>query len=269
MLQVIPQSSRRKSVLHHPLQLHRLPLPRYLLQLLTIAPSSSEHERSSSTCKHSFAPPNLARHHRCQPIYASFVPFSPPRALCTQEFVWKWCRSSYSCRFRDFNEERDLFFKTACPRLEAFCANRGLLFAPLDLRWGITSEQSGSGYVIKLCLDEVDRSRPYFVLSLGFRNGWAHAPNAANADALLQKTFDIGQEAYPWVGNFKDRSVTEIEILHGAVICLLMSFLPRDSPTVCSLNRHSQRSQPNSACFCLLSRCGIFGAQRSRFAHLH
>jgi hypothetical protein len=119
-------------------------------------------------------------------------------------------RPFLSSTFRDFNQERDLFFKTACPRLEAFCASKGLYFAPLDLRWGITSEQSGSGHVIKICLDEVDRSRPYFVLSLGFRNGWAHAKNAEKPDELLQKTFELGKEFYPWVEHFDDRSVTEI-----------------------------------------------------------
>ena len=50
-------------------------------------------------------------------------------------------------------------------------ARTGIFFAPLDLRWGVTTEQSGSGQVIKLCLEEIDNSRPYFVCSLGFRNG--------------------------------------------------------------------------------------------------
>lgn len=27
--------------------------------------------------------------------------------------------------------------------------------------------------MIKICLEEIERSRPYFVCSLGFRNGWS------------------------------------------------------------------------------------------------
>jgi hypothetical protein len=100
-----------------------------------------------------------------------------------------------------------------CPRLERFCADRSLFFAPLDLRWGVTSEQSGSGQVIKICFDEVERSRPYFVASLGFRNGWALSSDYK--DELLEKTFDIGTIAYPWVRDARDRSVTELEILQG------------------------------------------------------
>ena len=57
--------------------------------------------------------------------------------------------------------------RTAFPRIEKLCQERGVFFAPLDLRWGVTSEQSGSGQVIKICLEEIDRSRPYFVGSLG------------------------------------------------------------------------------------------------------
>ena len=36
---------------------------------------------------------------------------------------------------------------TIFPRFERLCAQRGAQFTPIDLRWGITSEQSGSGQV--------------------------------------------------------------------------------------------------------------------------
>ncbi len=106
------------------------------------------------------------------------------------------------------------------PRLEKLCNDRGVFFAPLDLRWGVTSEQSGSGQVIKICLEEIDHSRPYFVCSLGFRNGWALSPDDdPNNDGvqLLLKTFAIATDPFPWIKDKLDRSVTEIEILHGAL----------------------------------------------------
>ena len=131
-----------------------------------------------------------------------------------------YVRPFLSSTFKDFNTERNICFATNFPRLEKLCAHRGIFFAPLDLRWGVTSEQSGSGQVIKLCLEEIDRSRPYFVCSLGFRNGWSLYPTDDTNDQyvqLLLKTFDIGVQQFPWIQQCMDRSVTELEILHGTL----------------------------------------------------
>lgn len=111
-------------------------------------------------------------------------------------------------------------FAQSFPRLEKLCNERNLFFAPLDLRWGVTSEQSGSGRVISICLDEIDRSRPYFVCSLGFRNGWALMPGDNPQDQyvrLLEKTFELAEAKFEWIRLARDRSVTELEILHGAL----------------------------------------------------
>jgi len=63
-------------------------------------------------------------------------------------------RPFLSSTFKDFNEERNICFAQSFPRLEKLCNQRNLFFAPLDLRWGVTSEQSGSGQVIKICLGQ-------------------------------------------------------------------------------------------------------------------
>lgn len=57
--------------------------------------------------------------------------------------------------------------------------------------------------MIKICLEEIDRCRPYFVGSLGFRYGWALSANYR--DELLEKTFEIGEAAFPWLRNFRDK----------------------------------------------------------------
>ena len=93
------------------------------------------------------------------------------------------------------------------------CNQRGLYFTPIDLRWGVTSDQSNSGQVIQICLKEIESCAPWFLCFLGFRNGWSMVNN--EDDELLQKTFDIGARFYPWIYDYKDRSVTELEILHG------------------------------------------------------
>ena len=93
-------------------------------------------------------------------------------------------------------------FQVNFPRLERVCLERGLFFCPLDLRWGVTGDQSGAGEVINICLDEIDRSRPYFVCQLGFRNGWALSPNCPeDADwvKLLKTTFKNSFAKFPWV----------------------------------------------------------------------
>ena len=57
--------------------------------------------------------------------------------------------------------------------------------------------------------------RPFFICMLGERYGW-HLTGEGD-ESLLEKTFDIGAKHYPWVGSQRNRSVTEIEILGGAL----------------------------------------------------
>lgn len=60
----------------------------------------------------------------------------------------------------------------------------------------------------------VDRCRPYFICMLGERYGWAQAEEAA-LDELLHRTFEKALPSYPWIGNLRDRSITELEIRHA------------------------------------------------------
>lgn len=45
------------------------------------------------------------------------------------------------------------------------------------------------------------------------RYGWH-----GESDALLQQNFDNAVGRYPWLANFRDRSVTELEFLHGHLL---------------------------------------------------
>jgi hypothetical protein len=120
-----------------------------------------------------------------------------------------------SSTFRDFGHERDFMMSKTLPILREMCFKKGLTITFVDLRWGVTSEESGRGDVIKLCLDEVDACRPFFICMLGERYGW-HLTGEGD-ESLLEKTFDIGAKHYQWVGEQRHRSVTEIEILGGAL----------------------------------------------------
>ena len=77
-----------------------------------------------------------------------------------------------SSTFRDMNAERDYLITKVFPRLKAEAAKRDVTIIPLDLRWGVTEEESKTGKVIEICLDEIRNSRPFFIGLVGNRYGW-------------------------------------------------------------------------------------------------
>lgn len=50
-----------------------------------------------------------------------------------------------SSTFRDFIEERDLLVRKIFPELRRRCRERQVELVDVDLRWGITEEQSKAG----------------------------------------------------------------------------------------------------------------------------
>jgi len=65
-----------------------------------------------------------------------------------------------SSTFRDFTAERDRLARLTFPRLRRTCEERAVVFTDVDLRWGITDEQTAEGEVLPICLAEIDASRP-------------------------------------------------------------------------------------------------------------
>ena len=65
-----------------------------------------------------------------------------------------------SSTFRDFMEERDLLVKRVFPELRRKARERGVELVEVDLRWGITEEESRQGKVLPICLAEINRCRP-------------------------------------------------------------------------------------------------------------
>jgi nephrocystin-3 len=113
-----------------------------------------------------------------------------------------------SSTFRDMVEERDYLVKFIFPQLRRLCESRGVTWGEVDLRWGVTDEAAAEGKVLPICLEEINRCRPYFIGLLGERYGWV--PDSI-PDELLEKE--------PWLREqFKGKkSVTELEILHGVL----------------------------------------------------
>ncbi len=131
------------------------------------------------------------------------MPDSLPRS---QETVARVIRVFVSSTFRDMVEEREQLAKHVFPALRKLCASRSVVWGEVDLRWGITAEQSERGEVLPICLDEIQRCRPYFIGLLGERYGWV--PDAIPPQLI---------EREPWLRKHLQHSVTELEILHGVL----------------------------------------------------
>jgi tetratricopeptide (TPR) repeat protein len=111
-----------------------------------------------------------------------------------------------SSTFSDLRTERDYLARFTFPAIESICRERGLAFSAIDLRWGITDEQVAEGQVLPICLEEIDRARPFFIGLLGQRYGW------------IPDTRPVGlTQRYEWLEREHGKSITELEMVHGAL----------------------------------------------------
>eukprot|EP01119_Soliformovum_irregulare_P018873 TRINITY_DN5873_c1_g1_i2.p1 TRINITY_DN5873_c1_g1~~TRINITY_DN5873_c1_g1_i2.p1 ORF type:complete len:679 (+),score=126.79 TRINITY_DN5873_c1_g1_i2:221-2038(+) len=117
-----------------------------------------------------------------------------------------------SSTFLDMSVERSLLVSQVFPQIQDLCSKRDIQFSYVDLRWGITEEESKQGQTVLQCLNELDRCN-MFLCMLGGRYGWSQSQ--AGSDPLLQQSFVNASAQHPWVMNFLDRSVTEIEIIRA------------------------------------------------------
>ena len=102
--------------------------------------------------------------------------------------------------------ERDELVKRIFPQLRKLCEERYVTWGEVDLRWGITEEQSSRGEVLPICLEEIHACRPYFIGLLGERYGGK--PHCIPQDLV---------EREPWLAEYQEHSYTELEILHGVL----------------------------------------------------
>ena len=118
-----------------------------------------------------------------------------------------------SSTFNDMNEERDYLARQIFPAVKAYARRRTLTFHAVDLRWGITKEESEAHGVVKACFDEIDRSSPFFIGITGNRYGWAPAVEDFGNDYN-----EIADRA-SWIDDAvkKGTSITEMEFLYGAL----------------------------------------------------
>ena len=77
-----------------------------------------------------------------------------------------------SSTFQDMMGERDYLMRRTFPKLRQIASERDVYLTEVDLRWGITEEESKTGKVVDICLREIDNSIPFFIGIIGNRYGW-------------------------------------------------------------------------------------------------
>ncbi|NNM52195.1 MAG: DUF4062 domain-containing protein, partial [Pseudomonadales bacterium] len=80
-----------------------------------------------------------------------------------------------SSTFMDMNAERNYLLTKVMPELRRICRERAVTLTEIDLRWGVSEEDSRNGLTVELCLMEIDNCRnhpPFFIGFLGERYGW-------------------------------------------------------------------------------------------------
>ena len=125
---------------------------------------------------------------------------------------WTDIRIFISSTFNDMHAERDYLIQEVFPELREWCEKRRIRMTDIDLRWGVSKEDSESGNTIMACLNCIDECRPFFLCFLGQRRGWVPDP--------AQKR-DISEEAIAKYEGLKDLlgiySITEMEIEHATL----------------------------------------------------
>ena len=126
---------------------------------------------------------------------------------CQPGNSWQTIKIFVSSTFNDMHGERDAINKVVMPHLNDLLRSQRIKVMAIDLRWGLTREdtsESGLG-ALEHCLHEIDRARPFFIALMGERYGWM--PNKYRVTA--QKKFD-------WIKSHKlGSSITEMEMYHG------------------------------------------------------
>src|ERR1035438_9515420 len=126
--------------------------------------------------------------------------------------IWQSRPVFVTSTFRDMQAERDHLRNHVFPVLEERLRRRFHFLEPIDLRWGVETvaladQQSKELLVLKVCLAEIQRSRPFLIGLVGDRYGWVPP-----ADRMKAATDEAGYAA-----DTAGKSVTALEIEYGVL----------------------------------------------------
>ncbi|XP_030829174.1 telomerase protein component 1 [Strongylocentrotus purpuratus] len=112
-----------------------------------------------------------------------------------------------SSTFRDMHGERDLLTRFVFPELRAKARTRFVNLYEVDLRWGVSEEQTKHSSSVEVCLQEANRC-DLFIGILGDRYGYVPNDYPDLSD----------NEDFNWLSTHpKSRSITELEMYHKAL----------------------------------------------------
>ena len=131
---------------------------------------------------------------------------TPSLSLSAPQTKWKTARIFISSTFRDMHGERDLLTRYVFPELRRRAHDLRVHLYEVDLRWGVTEEDTKHHKAIEICMTEINKSN-YFIGILGQRYGWC--PTEYSVPESVE---------YDWIRHYpKGRSITELEMYHGAL----------------------------------------------------
>ncbi|KAH0505878.1 Telomerase protein component 1 [Microtus ochrogaster] len=115
---------------------------------------------------------------------------------------WRNIRLFISSTFRDMHGERDLLMRSVLPALQARAFPHHISLHAIDLRWGVTEEETRRNRQLEVCLGEVENSQ-LFVGILGSRYGY------------IPPSYDLPDHPhFHWARQYPSgRSVTEMEVM--------------------------------------------------------
>jgi tetratricopeptide (TPR) repeat protein len=128
----------------------------------------------------------------------------------SEEFKWKAQPLFISSTFTDMMAERDVLRDFVFPELAERLRKRRIHLEPIDLRWGVEStdqkeQREKELLVLKVCLDEIDRCKPFLLGLIGDRYGWVPPEERMKA----------AEEEKGFISCIKNKSVTALEIEYG------------------------------------------------------
>uniref|UniRef100_A0A6B2KWF4 NACHT domain-containing protein n=1 Tax=Arcella intermedia TaxID=1963864 RepID=A0A6B2KWF4_9EUKA len=101
--------------------------------------------------------------------------------------------------------ERDFLTRFIFPELQERCKKLRVHVHPVDLRWGVTSEDTANA--LEVCLGELDSCRPFFIGLLGNRYGW-----------VPEKYIVPDEPRFDWIKSEPTgKSITHLEMEYGVL----------------------------------------------------
>lgn len=129
---------------------------------------------------------------------------------------WKQYSIFISSTFVDMDAERDIIKFQVVNRLNSYFSARKISFQVIDLRSGINTElfskEERERRILDVCFNSIDTSRPFFIGLLGERYGWI--PPKDKHQYIINR---LPQSKKSLLEGSEDASVTEMEILYGAI----------------------------------------------------